>query len=177
MILIIAIYVFDQVHVFWLIFALSIICFLSKLPMSYSWTGPFSSHSNGMEGEILGLGPTACVCVTNWKQKCFLLEPHCFMHGYQFFLKKNGSKTKVFACFFCLKQEKGIWSKNRPFVKAYFLEVVRKRLLNWIVFICSKKCMINVDLRWGFLTRKYNKQLFYRKAFSIKLHVVEHAFW
>ena len=37
--------------------------------------------------------------------------------------------------------------------------------------------MINVDLRWGFLTRKYNKQLFYRKAFSIKLHVVEHAFW
>lgn len=84
--------------------------------------------------------------------------------------KKMEVKQRHVACFYCLKQEKGIWSKNRPFVKAYFLEVVRKRLLNWIVFICSKKCMINVDvdLHWGVLTRKYNKQLFYRKAFSIK---------
>ena len=38
----------------------------------------------------------------------------------------------------------------------------------------KKKCMINVDvdLHWGVLTRKYNKQLFYRKEFSIKLLVV-----
>jgi hypothetical protein len=47
------------------------------LPMSFSSTGTFSSHSNAMEGEII---PTRCVCNLPIK-KCIEMGKLQFIHN------------------------------------------------------------------------------------------------